>query len=317
MKKFLTKIFLFFGIIFLVTAWTYFVYMDKADPYGVRKFKLISDSIEVCNLGSSHGMYGFNYEDVEDVDCFNFGLVSQTLSYDARIFDNYKENIAEGAVVFIPVSYFSMFGNDECTRDGFADKNKRYYQILPPEMIKKYDVKTDIQVHFPLPDINWIKLMFEKAENEEEEFWLRKTSDIDVAEEVHIIYERHLVTDMLDENGNMILNQEEIDSLKYIIKSCQDMNVVPILVTVPYLQEYTDEIKNNNPHFYEEFYDLITEIISETNVAYYDYAFDQRFADRYDWYMNSDHLNKEGARQFVNILMDEVVHYGEKDSLIK
>ena len=33
--------------------------------------------------------------------------------------------------------------------------------------------------------------------------------------------------------------------------------------------------------------------------------------------MNSDHLNEEGARQFVNILMDEVVHYETEESLIR
>lgn len=51
-------------------------------------------------------------------------------------------------------------------------------------------------------------------------------------------------------------------------------------------------------------------------MLYCDYAFDERFMNNYKWFMNADHLNKEGARQFVNILMDEVVHYGEEDSLL-
>ena len=38
---------------------------------------------------------------------------------------------------------------------------------------------------------------------------------------------------------------------------------------------------------------------------------------KYEWFMNSDHLNEEGARQFVNILMDEVVHYETEESLIR
>lgn len=42
--------------------------------------------------------------------------------------------------------------------------------------------------------------------------------------------------------------------------------------------------------------------------GFYDYAFDERFSNSYNLFFNSDHLNKEGARLFTNILMDETVN---------
>ena len=321
MKRFIAKILVFILIVGVISVIINFVYMkrDHSDPQNIRKFQNIPSSIMVCNFGSSHGLYGFNYEDYRDVDCFNFALSSQVLSYDKRVFDEYKDNIANGAVVFIPVSYFSLYGNPETTDEGFLNKNKRYYQILPSEMIKEYDLKTDIYANFPSlsAGVSLIKVLFYGRADTNEDTWTKVASDIDVKDDAEKACERHIISNKLDENGKRILNQEEIGALKYLIGACYKNRYTPILVTTPYLSEYTDAIKNKDPDFLKGFYQQIDEIVEETGVSYYDYGFDDRFTSNYDWFMNSDHLNKEGARQFVNILMDEVVHYGTDESLIK
>ena len=321
MKKFVAKVLIYVLIVTIITCCVNFVYIkfDKAE-YDTDRFDNIPSSIAICNFGSSHGYYGFNYEDVTNEECFNFALTSQVLSYDRRIFDNYKDHIREGAVVFIPVSYFSLYGTDERTRDGFAEKNKRYYRILPSDLIKEYDLKTDIYVnYFPslISSVNLIKLLIGKSENTKEEIWSRVSTDIDVKEVAAATYKIHFVENSLDYDGNRVVNKEEVDALKYIVQACQSIGATPVLVTTPFLQEYTDAVKRNDPEFYDEFYSLINAIADEMDVEYYDYGLDERFKNNYSWFMDSDHLNKEGARQFVNILMEEVVHYGSTESLVE
>lgn len=320
MKRFLTKVSVFFMVTAsLVLCMNYaYIKLDRTNSDGTGKFRSVPSSITVCNFGSSHGNYGFNYEDVNDVVCFNFALDSQSLSYDRRLFDYYKENIAKGAVVFLPVSYFSLYGTDETAGDGFSEKNKRYYKILPVGMIKDYDRQTDIYVnYFPslTAGLNLIRVMIGKSQDTGDAAWSRVATDIDLAMDAKAAYKRHLVVNKLDENGNRIINQEELDSIKYMIRSCREMGATPILITVPYLREYTDEVRKNCPEFLDAFYDLVNDIRRETGVEYYDYAFDERFINNYGWFMNGDHLNKEGARRFVNILMEEVVYSGGIDSL--
>ena len=58
--------------------------------------------------------------------------------------------------------------------------------------------------------------------------------------------------------------------------------------------------------FYQNFYQVIDEIVNSTEVEFYDYSSDKRFKDNYDLFMNGDHLNEEGAKKFVDVLMKEV-----------
>lgn len=322
MKKFIKTVLIFVIITAVITCGINYLYIvrDNSDPQNIRKFQEMPSSIRICNFGSSHGMYGFNYEDVESETCFNFALAFQVLSYDKRLFDYYEDYIADDAVVFIPVSYFSLFGNPEITGDEFPNKNKRYYKILPKEYIKEYDLKTYIYVNY-LPSlsegINLIKTLILGAEDTNEEIWREKASEIDVKEDAEAACERHLFRNKLDENGNRILNEEEIEALISLINACYDKGCTPILITTPFTKEYTDEIKKEDPDFLRCFYEQIDKVVADTGVLYYDYGFDNRFDSNYEWFMNSDHLNEEGARQFVNILMDEVVHYGTENSLIR
>lgn len=255
-------------IIFVVTAVINTAYkkLDGSDSDYTKKFETIPSSIKICNFGSSHGLYGFNYEAVKEIDCFNFALTSQTLSYDRRLFDYYKDKIAQNAVVFFPISYFSFFGNDERMEDAFEEKNKRYYRILPPQMIKNYDLKTDIYVN-NLPALsageNLIKGLWNRYENTNDEIWSKIASDRNVKQEAEAAYKRHILKNKFDKNGNRIINREEIDALVYMIKRCQDIGATPVLITTPFLKEYTDEIRKKDVGFFDEFYGLMNEIVTE------------------------------------------------------
>ena len=153
MKKFTLKLIIFVVIIASVTMTINSIYVKrcKRDLDHINKFASIPETVQICNFGSSHGLHGYNYEDLEDdYDCFNFALSSQYLSYDYRLFQYYGDHIDDGTVVFITVSYFSLFGESEVSNGSFNSKNRRYYSILPASLIKEYDLKTSLIVrHIP------------------------------------------------------------------------------------------------------------------------------------------------------------------------
>lgn len=314
MKRFLMTIALYTGILAFLTvginAW--YLAMDKSDDLWTNKFKDVPAHIQICNFGSSHGLYSFNYEDVcDEFTCFNFALASQSLSYDLRILQQYKDHLEKGCLVFIPVSYFSFFGIEETQEEEFLSKNKQYYDFLPPGQIKKYDISTHVFQRF-FPALNAYEnlpavLFFGKASGNEA-LWSKSALNMDVSADAALAFKRHFIQEKLNPSGERIINEEEVSALSQMIFLCREIGAVPVLVTTPYLQEYLKEIDANAPEFYEEFSAILSPILAETEASYLDYSSDPHFTARKDLFMNADHLNKEGARQFTDLLLENYIN---------
>lgn len=153
MKKFLFRIAAYLAMMSaIILALNIFCIHKLRMTDETAKMMNVPDNIQICNFGSSHGYFGFNYKDaMPEYTCFNFALESQSPLYDYRIMQNYEHKISKGAAVFLLVSYFSLFGKPEAEDDSFASKNKRYYRFLPPEYILQYDARTDFYVrYFPI-----------------------------------------------------------------------------------------------------------------------------------------------------------------------
>lgn len=313
MKRFLAKVLLLFFLVFASVALINFIYVNRtknSNIDNIKKFNIMPDQIQICNLGSSHGEYGYNYCDWDKkYKCFNFGLSSQSLSYDYRLLKYYGDHINKGTIVFITVSYFILFGKDETECAYFDSMNRRYYSILPDKLIKKYDFSTDVMINY-FPSLSVLPTVMIKSIISGPPFlddrWKNNTDSIDLAKDANSAFERHLLVDKLDSNGNRIENKKEINALNDIIVFCQKKGAIPILITPPFLAEYTDLVKTDKT-FYSDFYSIVHEISNRTGTDYYDFALDKRFANQHAWFMNADHLNEEGARNFVNILMKDIV----------
>lgn len=288
--------------------------LDKNDYDCVKKFQTIPKQIEVSNLGNSHGLYGYCYDNVSDYTCFNFGLVSQSLDYDYRLLEQYQSNLADGGVMFISLSYFALFGKDESEYEDFASLNKRYYKILSSKYIKHYSLKDDLLVSvFPVMGTT-DNILYDIATGEERgrivmDLWeqdllevSRETIDTDAENTCR----RHMAN-KIDDDGKWIINQGNLDALYSIIALCKEKNITPILITPPYLGEYVDMIKNEYPNFFDEFYDIIDVIKKDTGITYHDYSNDSRFKDEYGLFFSVDHLNRQGALKFTDIVFADYV----------
>lgn len=315
MKKFLAKFSVFCLILCVVVLVINIIYIKKTEinynkisNASYEKFETIPYNIEICNFGSSHGANDFYYDNIQnEYTCFNFALPSQTLSYDYRILECYKDHISKDALIFITVSYMSLYGIDETLYDDFYSKNKRYYHFLPKEYIKEYDFKTNVfEIYLPVL-VQYDKLVPSLMGDDDTLNDLERTAnEIDMDRYVTEAYKRHLITNKIDNQGKRIVNGEFVESLCEMIDLCREIDAKPVLITTPYLREYTDIIEETSPTFFEEFYGLVNDIVKEKNVPYYDYAFDSRFMDDYSLFKDADHLNKEGALKFVDILMQEI-----------
>ena len=270
----------------------------------------VPEGIKVACFGSSHALLGIDFEDFEqDVVCFNFGQASQFLSYDDRLLQHYLDHFAPGATVLITISHFSLFGKPDTEYDNFAALNKRYYKVLPDDLIKQYDAKTDFYVtKFPSLAAEDALSLFSMliGRNHPNTEWENSTNPEQAAKNAENRY-KTFVESKCAPDGSRLYNQEEIDALYHMISLCQEHDLHPVLITTPYLNEYMEQIRENDPAFLDDFYGLIQQVTEETGVPYFDYSTDDRFAANYEIFHDADHLNRSGARYFTEILLQEVV----------
>ena len=279
----------------------------KTTEVETDKFESMPEVIEVCNLGSSHGKNSFIYDDWQDKKgCFNFGLTSQRYQYDYRLLLNYSDRLAEDAVVFIPFSYFSIYGNGE--DDEFESRNNRYYKILPPELIVDYDPWVDICEHY-LPVLSAYDDLIDVLKDAV----VGDGGGNSFAEDIKDIQQDTIeqfngqIKANEDENGAPIVDEERLEALYNIIELCNSKGVRAILITTPLTRCFTDYVKENDPNFLKKFYEDAMNIANSTGIEYYDYSCDDRFVDDEKLFIDAHHLNREGGKIFTKIIMEEVV----------
>ena len=311
MKKLIAKSALLIVLVLCCTLIINTIYVNNAG-YGddIDKFKTVPYDITICNFGSSHGRYGFNYSDVSDeYNCFNFAMSSQSLSYDDRILNTYKDHLKDNdCIVFITVSYFSLYGKPETEADDFDSKNMRYYAFLPKSEIKDWNIASAIIGKYPSLTAYQVLAagVLGESNNIDDSAWDNSTEDVDLQKDADAACERHLGKDKRDKKGNLINNKEEKDALLDMISICRSKGDTPILITTPYMEEYNDAIEKKYPDFFEKFNKDVQSIAAQNNVEYLDYSHDERFTHDKDVFMNSDHLNRKGAEKFTDILLKEI-----------
>lgn len=302
------------------------MYTEENDSNNQLRFENVPTEINICCFGSSHAVFSYSFELFEeDYTCFNFGMVSQSLSYDLRLLKHYKENIAEGAIVYITLSYFSLFGQDEEYEDDFEIKNQRYYSILNPWEIKNYSISQDMMVGrlqaFGAGPLQLYRVLTgntvpaEAGTSFEARWNQRPDVDLIKKEEVFYVVEEHVGASRRDADGSLIYNETEQQALYEMIDLCREIGATPILVVTPYTVDYSQTIEEQYPAFLSEFDEVVRMIAAEKEVAYYDYSADYRFREYslyfddpehiYLFYLNSDHMSKMGATEFTKILLKE------------
>lgn len=264
--------------------------------------KAFYDDVQIGNLGSSHGLYDFDYTELEQrgYSCFNFANTSQSYNYDYAVLKEYGHYMTPNSVMFIPVSYFSF--NNEVINDSEAQAMSiRYYRFLSPENIPDYDLYVDI-VTTKIPVLS-------AGEDILKIFPNLKLSIITFAAEAENINIEEFVSRAKERYSRHFDNKEEyflperIEELYDIINYCKEHEITPVLITTPFSSYYRELVSEE---FLQEFNETVTTIATDTNVSYYDYSCDERFDGNLTYFADSDHLNEEGSAYFMQILLEEV-----------
>lgn len=315
MKKFLLKISIYLLVLSALICSVNICYFrlmpDINDPN-------VPGSVQICNFGTSYGLNAFNYQDFNGrYTCSNFALSEQSLVYDYHILQHYKPRIKKGAAVFIVISCFSLFGHSELEDVNFPNKNKRYYILLPSELIRNYDWLTDIQLNYlPALSVEGLKRIKMALCNEKisPEVFNRTSGDFlerkiapEKMKSSALANFKLRIAGQLDEHNIRIRKDEEFNALYSMINLCREIGARPILITVPFSRALLDVIREKDPEFFSDFGDAIKEIQSNTGVEYYDYIADERFSNNVEFFRDAAHLNKEGSRPFTDTVFHEVL----------
>lgn len=303
MLKLIYKLlFLSLGVLIIVTGVSklYMLHIQGTNAH----YDQMPYEITLANTGSSHGVHAFNY-DVYNGVAFNFALDSQSLEYDYNILNYYIEHYNSNSVLLIPISYFS-FWSDELKSDSFDAKNMRYLSILDIDHMR-FKNKKDYYINkylsaSQIADRQIMSVFKEMPDIEKNP----QTTDYTI-EEVGEKRAAYHLRNIQKENGLAEINPDAFEAVLNMIKLCNKHNITPVLITTPYMSYYS---KWMSEEFLQEFYGHIYAIQSEMGVVYLDYSEDERFLNEEKLFVDTDHLNEEGAPIFTEIVIQDLENLG-------
>lgn len=267
-------------------------------------YEEIPEQQKIVNLGSSHGLASFAYSNYHMFQTFNYGLSGQVLTYDYEMLDHFQGYMAEDALIFLPMSYFSLYRNDLENLSFFESKNQRYYNILGIEHIIRYDAFLYwTSKYFPLwsievellPTLNF-KELIEDSRINYHDITEKEESEIGDIAKARYEYHNKFISDQ-------VIDERMYEALMKIIALCEERGFTLILVTTPFYSAYNEQYSDS---FYELFYSDIEEITEEYDLLYLDYSHHEDFTHDKSLFSDTDHLNIYGGEKFTDMILSEV-----------
>jgi len=271
------------------------VYMKSLEKYALDASGM-PEVIHVANVGNSHGLHAFDYSQVQGG--FNFALGSQPPQYDLSLLRRYIDRFAEGATLFIPISYMSLWGDPTedsqyealamrymglLDADGLVLKSRMDYWILKYFSIIRY---ADSQTHSIFDPKTDRAITMSDSGLSLEELGQRRAA-----------YHAALAW----QDGALIpMHQPSVDAVREMVALCREHGVTPVLLTTPYTGAYACAYPQE---VLDAFYSAVHSLAEELDVAYADYSQDERFSDA-ALFEDSDHLNEQGAALFTRMMLD-------------
>lgn len=265
-------------------------------PANVRRFLDAPKEIQVANLGSSHGQNGFSYLNHPELASVNLAYGYQTLDQDERVLENYIDRFAKGSTLYIPISSFSLIG-EPSTRSDILALNRRFYYFMRRDLIIDFSWREWLAAISP--GLFYPSWRAEYWNTDEFDAVANRTADPSGAQrDAETTVEGHIL--MYQTNAGYSIRQDNVDCLTRMIALCREHDVTPVLITTPFLREYNDLIPED---FLAVQLPFLASFSVEQGVRYLDFSRDSRFIDSYDLFVNSTHLNSDGALLFTDLVL--------------
>ena len=269
----------------------------------VNKFSDIPYNIELGNLGSSHGLFGFKYDKIQDIRTYNFALSSQPYYYDLQVLEKYIDHFEKNGVVIILISYF-----DITRRPDYSAYRSRYYRILPKSSLDSWSLWEDICFNkFPLlsAKMNILKIIHDVPVETMSPYYNRTTfMDEDKLHDYCI--DKHKSWTTPEGEKGKIGYDMNISEVSEIIDLCLSHELIPVLVTTP-VTDVLNEIYENDIYFFPTFEKFSRDLLEKyPELVYLDYSRDEYFSKNHEFFVDGDHLNNKGAEEFTKTVIQNL-----------
>lgn len=288
----------------------------KGTYTGIEKFEDVPENITFANFGPSYGMNCFQYDEFErNGVCFNFSLTMQDFYHDYALYKKYENNFAKGAIIAIPVSYFSFCSATD------NNSSTRYYKLLESDFIKGYTLDKYISCNY-IPvygqgssllrdcTTDYLNSIMNDAINDDAE----ASVDENKLSKALDLHEDSKTRVMTIENGYLKSNVKYIEQNKNIlmkwIEEMKERGFTPILVLTPYYYEYAygfDEKLLDNGYNQP-----LNDVIEKTNVLYLNFNSEKyhNYINTTEYFSNCDHVSSAGAREFMELYTQYLIEKG-------
>lgn len=262
-------------------------YLDKYGP-----------EIKILILGSSHAYRGINPEYFSE-PAFNAAMFSQSLDYDLKIIERYKNELDNLNTLIIPVSYFTLFSNLEMGIENWRKKNYNIYYDFPNE--SKWRFSTEI-LNAPL----------QKNLSRIKDFYVHEKDHVEMEPHGWEGQDKTATSFELEETGIQAAArhtfkthdalEDNIKDLNKIINIASDHNWKVVLVIPPAFETYTENLAQSQLAITIEHCKKISS--RNSHVKFLNLLNSPEF-NKIDFY-DADHLNISGAQKF-SVLLDHFI----------
>jgi hypothetical protein len=264
--------------------------------HSILAFKEQPYPVDIINLGASHSMYGYYFKPT-GLSHLDLALPAQTIQYDFKLLREYGKYLKPGGVVIVSISQIT-FANSEAKHIG------NYYKILDRIEIEPFRL-IDYYSYLYLPGTNsesFNSALSGRLKNfkwNSHQPWANNGNNYSGRkyEKVEAQYREAV------ENNNI---ERNVKQLREIVDYCSEKGYRVILTMEPVHQSYQE-------YFNEEVMNrLVFQYLKALtlDVPFLNYMSDQRFVDNKDYFIDPDHLNREGRKMFSWIVYKDLKKLG-------
>lgn len=264
----------------------------------LNNYKKINEisNLEVANFGTGFGYYDFQYDDF-NINAFNFSLLQQSLEFDYKLMNHYRDKFKLGCKMCIVLPFFIFCA--DYLKD-VEQINERYYSVLPKELVQgsccttydeyleKIESKgiEDVKPELKIP-LTYVEMQVQTQAALDD--WKRKLK----------IYSFQSGTLSADVKNSMIGTKKW---LRKILSFCRNERLEPIVIVPPMSQTLLDKISQEfrNTHYYK----VLDEMLDK-DIMILDYTNSKEFCrpELYGW---PGFLIQDAAKEFTKDVLTKI-----------
>jgi hypothetical protein len=302
MKKTAFKLFLFLLPIVLVWGSVEWFYRTAPNNYTVKYDYMESHAVEVQTLlfGSSHCFYALDPKYFSG-NTFNLANISQSIYFDALLFDRYFERMPKLKKVVFCVEYSNLSHKENAREDAFRKYYYENYMHLDVPIVSCLDPKKYSLAFTRSLEQTWESYQrydyFGTIVDCNPNGWGNNYPKVYRYGPAYNVKERL----QAHEDGSTDFSAN-VQRLQHMIDECRKRNVQVVIVSLPQSRLYTLGLNRKK---LDLIYTACAQLASQNeNVRYLNLFEDSRFSD--DDFFDADHLNDVGAvkcSRIVNVFL--------------